>query len=544
MRSYRSLLLGGVVLFSAIAFATIFGTVQGLVHDPQHRPVQGAQITLKAKSSAWSKTVTSNGSGKFVFDGVPLGDYLVAVEAPNFASQQQKIALTSGSEVRLHFALNIASSSETVQVHDTASVVNPDSSTTETVVNREQIDQTPGADQSNSLAMITDYVPGAYMVHDQLHVRGGHQVSWLLDGVPVPNTSIASNVGPQFDPKDIDYLEVQRGGYSAEYGDRTYGVFNVVTRSGFERDRQAELVLNDGSYNNTNDQISFGDHTERFAYYGSLSGYRSDLGLETPSTHVEHDETAGLSGFGSFIFNKDSADQLRFITSVRGDHYQVPIDPDSTDTLHDVENERDDFLNFSWLHTSANGVLYTVSPFYHFNRAHYQGGPDDVIRSEYDRGSNYMGGVATVAIAHGRHNFHAGMQSFGERDNQFYSVVDSSAMPTEAVAPQRTVPWADIEAVFMEEQFKATTWLTLNGGLRLTHYGGPVSENAADPRIGAAVQIPGLHWVARAFWGKYYQAPPLVTVTNPALNGDHFCLYAANATKNTSSASPFLCAGG
>ena len=196
MRSYRSLLLGGVVLFSAIAFATIFGTVQGLVHDPQHRPVQGAQITLKAKSSAWSKTVTSNGSGKFVFDGVPLGDYLVAVEAPNFASQQQKIALTSGSEVRLHFALNIASSSETVQVHDTASVVNPDSSTTETVVNREQIDQTPGADQSNSLAMITDYVPGAYMVHDQLHVRGGHQVSWLLDGVPVPNTSIASNVGP------------------------------------------------------------------------------------------------------------------------------------------------------------------------------------------------------------------------------------------------------------------------------------------------------------------------------------------------------------
>ena len=46
--------------------------------------------------------------------------------------------------------------------------------------------------------MITDYTPGAYVVHDQLHIRGGHQVSWLLDGVPVPNTNIASNVGPQF----------------------------------------------------------------------------------------------------------------------------------------------------------------------------------------------------------------------------------------------------------------------------------------------------------------------------------------------------------
>jgi len=139
------------------------------------------------------------------------------------------------------------------------------------------------------MSMIGDYVPGAYMVHDQLHIRGGHQISWLLDGVPVPNTSIASNVGPQFDPKDIDNIEVQRGGYSAEYGDRTYGVFNVVTRSGFERNREAELVSSFGSFNDTNDQISFGDHTERFAYYGSLTGYRTDLGLETPVSQVIND---------------------------------------------------------------------------------------------------------------------------------------------------------------------------------------------------------------------------------------------------------------
>ena len=152
--------------------------------------------------------------------------------------------------------------------------------------------------------MITNYVPGAYMVHDQLHIRGGHQVSWLLDGVPVPNTNIASNVGPQFDPKDIDYLEVQRGGYSAEYGDRTYGVFNVVTRSGFERNRQAELVASYGSFNSTEDQFSFGDHTDRFAYYGSISGYRTDLGLETSSTEILHDQAAGLGGFASLIFNK------------------------------------------------------------------------------------------------------------------------------------------------------------------------------------------------------------------------------------------------
>jgi hypothetical protein len=30
--------------------------------------------------------------------------------------------------------------------------------------------------------MITDYVPGSYVTHDQLHIRGGHQTGWLVDG--------------------------------------------------------------------------------------------------------------------------------------------------------------------------------------------------------------------------------------------------------------------------------------------------------------------------------------------------------------------------
>ena len=519
MLTVRIPLLAVLLLVAGSASATIFGSVSGLIHDPQHRPVQGAQATLRSTTSDWNKSAASDNSGEFHFDSVPLGNYRITIELAGFATQALELTLSSARDARLHFSLTIAQTKETVEVRDTASTVNPESSTTQSVISRQQIASTPGADQTNSLAMITDYVPGAYMVHDQLHIRGGHQVSWLLDGVPVPNTSIASNVGPQFDPKDIDYLEVQRGGYSAEYGDRTYGVFNVVTRSGFERNRQAELVTSYGNFNNTNDQISFGDHTERFAYYGSLSGYRTDLGLETPVPRIINDQAAGLSGFGSIIFNKTPTDQLRLTTSVRGDHYQVPIDPASSNILHDVENERDDFVNFSWLHTATNGVLITVSPFYHFNRAHYSGSPEDAIRSEYDRGSNFIGGVTTLGVRRGRHNFHAGFQVFGERDNQLYSVVDNSGAGGN-VAPQRTIPWANVEAVFLEDQFKATSWLTLNGGLRLTHYGGPVNENAADPRIGAAIQIPRLNWVLRAFYGRYYQAPPLVTVTSPALNSD------------------------
>jgi len=520
MRAFRFALICSVLLSTVNLVASIFGSVQGLIHDPQHRPVKGVQVTIHSVSSGWRRSVGSDDSGEFHFDAVPVGDYMVMVDASGFAPQQQNVSIISDREVKLHYVLTVANSKETVTVTDVAPTVNTESSTTQAVVNREQITRTPGADQTNSLAMITNYTPGAYMVHDQLHIRGGHQVSWLIDGVPVPNTSIASNVGPQFDPKDIDYLEVQRGGFSADYGDRTYGMFNVVTRSGFERDREGEVVIGYGSYNNTNNQISFGDHTERFAYYGSLSGYRTDLGLETSSTEILHDQAAGLSGFGSIIFNKSPTDQLRLVTSLRGDHYQVPIDPSSAETLHDTEDERDDFANFSWLHNFGNGALLTISPFYHYNSAHYQGGPDDPVRSEYDRGSNFMGGVVAIGVNKKQHNVRVGLQVYGERDNQFYEVVDTTPGSPDAFAPQRTIPWANIETVFLEDQFRVTTWLTLNGGVRLTHYAGPGSENAADPRIGAAIRIPRVNWVLRGFYGRYYQPPPLVTVTNPDLNDE------------------------
>jgi outer membrane receptor protein involved in Fe transport len=72
--------------------------------------------------------------------------------------------------------------------------------------------------------------------------------------------------------------------------------------------------------------------------------------------------------------------------------------------------------------------------------------------------------------------------------------------------------------VYMEDQFKVSPWLTLNGGLRLTHFSGAIQENSADPRIGAAIVLPRIHWVLRGFYGRYYQAPPLETLAGPLLD--------------------------
>jgi hypothetical protein len=329
----------------------------------------------------------------------------------------------------LHFALSIASHQETVEVSGAAELVNPTSSTPQTMVTRAEIAQTPGADQTNSLKMITDFTPGAYVVHDQLHVRGGHQVSWVIDGVTVPNTNIASNVGPQFDPKDIDYVEEQRGSYSAEYGDRSYGVFNVATRTGFERSRQGELVTSYGSLNTTDDQLSLGDHNDRSAYYVSLSGNRTDYGLSPPTSAVLHDLGSGGGVFTSLIFNKTPVDQLRFIGSARSDFYQVPNGPAAqTLGIRDREHEQDIFGSFSWVHAMGPGVVLLVAPSYHFNRAAFDGlgDPQDRLVATDNRASSYLGGEVSLSVVKGRHNAKVGFYGFAQHDDTLFGLFGHS----------------------------------------------------------------------------------------------------------------------
>ncbi len=133
-----------------------------------------------------------------------------------------------------------------------------------------------------------------------------------MTACPIPNTNIASNVGPQFNPKDVSYLQAETGSYAAEYGDRTYGVFNVAPNTGFERNRQAELIASYGNYNQTDDWLSFGDHTSKFAYYVSAGGNNTDWGLEPPTSVNLHNQADGGGAFTSLIYNPDPKDQIRF----------------------------------------------------------------------------------------------------------------------------------------------------------------------------------------------------------------------------------------
>ena len=538
MSLVRVWLLAAFMGLGMAASASVVSSVRGVIHDPQHRPVEDAMVMIKAKNSDWAATINSDAGGNFVFNAVPLGEYTVTVAGVGFEQTQQDVAVISGSNPVLHFALNVAGAKETVNVSGTTEEVPTDTPTPTTVVSRLDVARTPGAARTNSLAMITNFVPGAYITHDQLHIRGGHQTNWLVDGVPVPNTNIASNVGPQFDPKDIDYLEVSRGSYGAEMGDRTYGVFNVVPRTGFERNREAELVLSAGSFYQTNDQFSLGSHTERFAYYASVNANRSDLGIEPPVPQIVHDAEHGYGGFGSLILNLNPSNQLRLVSSVRKDFYQVPYDPYPNDIengaipandftpqypsigLRDSDRESDAILNLSWVHTFNSKLLLTVSPFYHYNAANYSSSPSDTpVAASQDRSSNYAGGQASFSANFARNNFQAGVYSFYQSNHETFGAVfnDGSGNPPFANSEH---PTGSLAALFIEDSFKPLPDLTLTAGLRPTHFSGNggFSESAISPRFGASFTIPRLKWTLRAFYGHYYQAPPLVTATGSLID--------------------------
>lgn len=532
MRSAQFMVFTTILLLPLAAYAAVVGTVRGVIHDPQHRPVQNAMVMIKAKNSDWAATVNSDAAGNFSFSAVPLGEYIVTVAGVGFEQAQQAVMVSSGSQPVLHFPLAIAEAKETVNVSATALSAPTDSAMPTTVVDRLEIARTPGATRSNSLAMVTNYVPGAYITHDQLHIRGGHQTSWLVDGVPVPNTNIASNIGPQFDPKDIDYLEVGRGGYGAEFGDRTYGVFNVVPRTGFERNRQAELVLSAGNYYQTNDQFSFGSHNDRFAYYASVNGNRSNLGIQTPVSEVVHDAANGYGAFGSFISNVDPSNQLRLVTSLRRDYYQIPYDPNPHDlenglqngqltgqypslNLRDGDHESDGLVNVSWVHTFNSRMLLTASPFFHDNRANYDSGTSDPIVATQHRASTYAGGQVSFNAHQSKNDLQIGLYSFYQRNDELLGAIFNDGSGNSFSDTER--PTGSVTAFFIDDKLKPVSWLTLSAGLRPTYFSGAIAESSISPRFGVALNIPRLNWTFRASYGHYYQPPPLLTASGPLL---------------------------
>src|SRR4030088_2106132 len=112
----KLLVFAALLLFSPAAFANVYGAIRGVVHDPQHRPIQDAMVMLKAKSSDWAKSVTTDSTGEFQFNAVPLGDYSVSIASQGFAQALQHVTVISGTVPVVHFLLKVAVANANVTV--------------------------------------------------------------------------------------------------------------------------------------------------------------------------------------------------------------------------------------------------------------------------------------------------------------------------------------------------------------------------------------------------------------------------------------------
>src|SRR5712692_857285 len=132
---------------AAACLATVFGTVRGIVHDPQHRPVSSIQVVLKAKASEFTLNARTDDAGQFHFDAVPLGEYTVAISDATFVADLQSVAVLSGTAPILHFELRLPTQNQTVVV--AAPAAQPEPVTPTPPVDRLHIQQTPGAARTN-----------------------------------------------------------------------------------------------------------------------------------------------------------------------------------------------------------------------------------------------------------------------------------------------------------------------------------------------------------------------------------------------------------
>src|SRR5580658_1392161 len=91
MRSICALAAALIAATSLPAFATVFATVRGVVHDAQHRPISGADVTLRAADSDFILTAKTGADGEFELPQAPIGIYRLTIASPGFATEEQPL---------------------------------------------------------------------------------------------------------------------------------------------------------------------------------------------------------------------------------------------------------------------------------------------------------------------------------------------------------------------------------------------------------------------------------------------------------------------
>src|SRR5258708_4647289 len=111
------------------------GQFSGVVTDPSGAAIAHAKVTVKNLSTNLSVSVITNSTGDYEAKELPVGTYMLTVEASGFKTlSNQSVVLNAGTTSHLDFKLEIGKTSEVVEVTGAAAAVNTEDSKLSTTV--------------------------------------------------------------------------------------------------------------------------------------------------------------------------------------------------------------------------------------------------------------------------------------------------------------------------------------------------------------------------------------------------------------------------
>jgi hypothetical protein len=218
--------------------------ISGVVEDASGAVIPGAGVIAVQLGTHLKFMVSTNDTGQYALEQLPLGDYSLTVTAPRFKEAiDPHVTLHVGDHVRVDFALEVGKIDEIVMVEEAAEPLQKQSAQINDVIENQQVLDLPEKDREFlELALLGGGVvnPPGGTRGDSLQQTGklinilgqrtGHNL-FLLDGVSVTDEYYNNVVlNPSLD--DIQEFNLDKTNYSAEFGGKSGGVINVITKSG------------------------------------------------------------------------------------------------------------------------------------------------------------------------------------------------------------------------------------------------------------------------------------------------------------------------
>ena len=143
------------------------GSISGTVTDPQGAVVSGAQVKATNTATGAPLTTTTDGSGLFHFNLIPIGEYKVEVSATGFkTSVQNNILVTSRDSNLGAIKLTVGETNTTVEVTAAAPLIETNNAQVTNTFSGTTLTTFAGIQENQGLDNLALFVPGVVSVRD------------------------------------------------------------------------------------------------------------------------------------------------------------------------------------------------------------------------------------------------------------------------------------------------------------------------------------------------------------------------------------------